>query len=225
MKKLPNPKYLVITALLLVSLSLLGASLVYVNRPNISFDSRSSAFSPSNHFVSFQITQPELNIINQDGDSIESPASNLAWIGNAKSKSSSYLGLRFDSIDIDPKMELEEAFLELSASDAKFDRDDLSQLDVEITAEKGAKSDVFSKSKPPSKRPDIGVKNAYSVSFRWKDSIRYYINITGVVRKLLDNDASPQNITLLVHGVGATRDLRYFYTGEDNAPRLLINYK
>lgn len=230
MKALSSKKKIFALLFIFLVLSTLLVSFAYtINNSQNDFDSSSHAFTPSISTLFFSLSQEKGTVINEDGTIITFPDANTrySWIGNGKSKSSSYLGLIFTNIPLDSQAILSEVYLEFTGDNSvPVESKGKNQFCVKIYAEDTLQPAVFSDDNPPSIRSTGKASRKYCRGSVWEYESRYYIEITNVIKDLIKGKSHADGLSILLKGDDKSNYRRYFNASDESkAPRLVIKYK
>ena len=162
--------------------------------------------------------------VNQDGTSL-SLTSPTIWLGNGSSTTSSYTGLRFNSLSIPPGATITSAHLEVFSSKSQW-----VSISLNIAAEATGNSPTFSTSNLPSQRTLTVQRISHTSNVQWLASTWYSLNEMGPVIQEVVSRAdwqSGNSLSVILKGTGASwgRKFAVSYNGSTvNAPKLIVSY-
>ncbi len=163
--------------------------------------------------------------VNQDGSTLTINSSTL-WIGNGSSASSSYMGLRFNSLDIPQGATINSAYLRVYSTKQQW-----ISLSYQMSAEATDNSAAFSTISLPSQR-SLTVSNVNSSSNNnWSaNNWNSLDDISSVIQEVVDRSGwqSGNSISIIIKGTGGVwgRKTVASYDGTSgNAPQLIISYQ
>ncbi|MEK7324904.1 MAG: choice-of-anchor Q domain-containing protein, partial [Chloroflexota bacterium] len=162
--------------------------------------------------------------VNQDSTSLTTTSS-TAWLGNASSTTSSYAGLRFNTLTIPPGATITSAHLEVFSSQSQW-----VSMSMNIAAEAIGDSPTFSTGNLPSQRTLTTQQVSHSSNVQWQASTWYSLNEMGPVVQEVVNRADWQggnSLSVILKGTGSSwgRKSVTSYDGSTvNAPKLVISY-
>jgi type IV pilus assembly protein PilY1 len=162
--------------------------------------------------------------VNQNGTSLASPSSTL-WVGTYSSATSSYTGLRFNSVTIPAGATITSAQLEVFSSQTQW-----IGISLDLAAENIGNSPTFSTGNLPSQRALTAQTVGHSSNVQWLANTWYSLGeITDVIQSVIDRPdwQSGNSLSIILRGTGNAWG-RKFVTSWDSspatAPRLIITF-
>ena len=193
------------------------------NRAKDTSEVKSDTVTLSSELKTMTMTINSSNdIMNQDGKVAVNLNRKTSWIGNARSTTSSYLGLRFSGDVIPLNSRIVSATLKLTSSVTNWEH-----LNVTIAAEKNPNPLAYSTALLPGSRTPLTSSQIIGLDKKWFINTVYSFNVLKPVQELaLSDGIRLGHVNLIVRGKGAAWDYYFFYNQNvaAKAPQLIIAY-
>lgn len=179
---------------------------------------------PGEVTLNSQVNQPT-DDVNEINNSLDTMYSTL-WLGNGESANGSYLGIRFNSLNVPQGAKIKKAYLEVFSI-----QDQWISLSYDIFADNVSNSQTFSQGLLPSQRVLTGSSVSHSSDVSWSANTWNQLDeISAVLQEIVNRSdwQSGNSVSLIIKGKGGSW-ARKFVQSYDNsaslAPKLTVVYQ
>lgn len=163
--------------------------------------------------------------VNQDGTTF-TPNDTALWLGNGASSTTSFLGLRYEALNIPRNAKIISAVLQVYSVQNQF-----LTVNVSMAADAVGNSPVFAADNLPSQRTLTASSVILNNNVQWNTNTWYSLpDIASVIQEVVNRSdwSSGNNLSVLIKGTGSAWGRKFinsFEGGAAAAPKLIITYQ